>query len=333
MVGYKTMEDVAARAGVSRALVSLVMRGAPNVSDAKRQAVLEAAAELGYRPHAMARSLAQRRADMVGVLLSDLHNPFFAEIYDGLERAAGERGLRLLVSTGGRRRAGELAAVETFLGLRLDGVVLASTVLDARAIEAVASTVPVAMVSRTTRSRLVDTVVCDDGRGAELAVEHLVGLGHQRIAHIDGGSGAGARARRNGYVRAMRRLGLARHIRIEPGEFTEGAGAEAAKRLVTTGERPTAMFAANDLAAVGALSILENEGLRVPGDVSLVGFDNSALARLDAVPLTTINQPRYEMGRLTMQALIERIEGSTDLARHVLQPDLVVRASTGPPLS
>src|SRR5262245_3114677 len=200
------MEDVAARAGVSRALVSLVMRGAPNVSDAKRKAVLEAAAELGYRPNAMARSLAQRRADMVGVLLSDLHNPFFAEIYDGLDSVASERGLRLLVGTGGRRRGAERAAVETFLGLRLDGIVLASTVLDARAIEAAAHAVPVAMVSRTTRSKLVDSVVCDDGRGAELAVEHLAALGHRRIAHVDGGNGAGAATRRGGYVRAMRRL-------------------------------------------------------------------------------------------------------------------------------
>ena len=330
-MAHPTMDDVAARAGVSRALVSLVMRGAPNVSDAKRKAVNEAAAALGYRPNAMARSLAQRRADMVGVLLSDLHNPFFAEIYDGLDSVAAERGLRLLVSTGGRRRGGERAAVETFLGLRLDGVVLASTVLDARAIEAAAAVVPVAMVSRTTRSRLVDSVVCDDGRGAELAVEHLAGLGHRRIAHVDGGNGAGAASRRSGYVRAMRRLGLSRHIRIEPGEFTEAAGAEAAKRLVTTDDPPTAMFVANDLAAVGALSVLEGQGLDVPGDVSLVGFDNSALARLDAVPLTTIHQPRFEMGQLTMRALLDRIEGAAEPTRHVLQPELVVRASTGPP--
>ncbi len=328
---HPTMDDVAARAGVSRALVSLVVRDAPNVSEAKRKAVLEAAAELGYRPHAMARSLAERRANMIGVLLSDLHNPFFAEIYDGLESAASPLGLRLLASTGGRRRAWERRAVETFLDLRLDGIVLASAVLERRHIEAAARVVPVAVVSRTVRSALVDNVVCDDGRGAELAVEHLAALGHRRIAHVDGGSGAGAVARRKGYERTMRRLGFARHVRVERGEFTEEAGAEAARRLVEHGDLPTAIFASNDLAAVGALSVLEAKGLRVPDDVSVLGFDNTALARVDAVSLSTIDQPRFEMGRLTMLSLIERIRGRAGPARHVLQPELVARASTGPP--
>jgi len=328
---HPTMDDVAARAGVSRALVSLVVRDAPNVSEAKRKAVLEAAAELGYRPHAMARSLAERRANMIGVLLSDLHNPFFAEIYDGLESAASPLGLRLLASTGGRRRAWERRAVETFLDLRLDGIVLASAVLERRHIEAAARVVPVAVVSRTVRSALVDNVVCDDGRGAELAVEHLAALGHRRIAHVDGGSGAGAVARRKGYERTMRRLGFARHVRVERGEFTEEAGAEAARRLVEHGDLPTAIFASNDLAAVGALSVLEAKGLRVPDDVSVLGFDNTALARVDAVSLSTIDPPRFEMGRLTMLSLIERIGGRAGPARHVLQPELVARASTGPP--
>jgi DNA-binding LacI/PurR family transcriptional regulator len=327
---HPTMEDVAARAGVSRALVSLVMRDAPNVSDAKRKAVLDAAAELSYRPHAMARSLAQRHANMAGVLLSDLHNPFFAEIYDGLSSAASALGLQLLVGTGHRQRRGEREAVDTFLDLRLDGIVLASSVLERGHIEAAARVVPVAVVSRAVRSALVDNVVCDDGRGAELAVEHLAALGHRRIAHIDGGSGAGAVARRGGYHRTMRRLGLAARVRVERGEFTEDAGADAARRLLRDGSPPTAIFAANDLAAVGALSVLQEKGMRVPDDVSLIGFDNTALARLDAVSLTTIDQPRFEMGRLTMLTLIERIRGRREAARHVLQPELVVRSSTGP---
>lgn len=325
------MEDVAARAGVSRALVSLVMRGSRNVSDGRRRAVQAAAEELGYRPHAMARSLAERRTNMVGVMLSDLHNPFFAELFDGMEAAARARGLRLLITTGDRRPAGEWAAVESLLDLRTDGIILASTKLEAKRIDQAARIVPLALVARATRSPAVDSVVCDDVHGAELAVEHLVNLGHRRIAHIDGGTAPGARSRRTGYERAMRRAGLAANVRVRHGEFTEAAGAAAAGALLSGRNRPTAIFVANDLAAVGVLDAVEEHGLRVPVDVSVVGFDNASLARIDHIALTTIDQPRLSMGRMTMEAIIERLDGRSAAVHRTLPPSLVVRATTAPP--
>jgi len=213
----------------------------------------------------------------------------------------------------------------------MDGVILASTKLDTQRIAQAARAVPLALVARATRAPTVDSVVCDDVHGAELAVDHLVALGHRGIAHIDGGTGPGARSRRSGYERAMRRAGLASAVRVRHGEFTEAAGATAARHLLAAKRRPTAIFVANDLAAVGALSAIEEHGLRVPEDVSVVGFDNASLARIDHIALTTIDQPRFTMGQMTMKAVIERLDGRTTPVHRTLAPSLVVRATTVPP--
>lgn len=328
-----TMEDVAARAGVSRSLVSLVMQGSPGVSPHRREAVLRAAAELGYRPNAHARNLARRTTRTVGVLLSDLHNPFFAEVYDGIESAASEAGFKLLANTGGQRPAGEREAVGTLLELRVDGIILAGARLPSSDIVAAAREVPVALVTRVVRDRSVDWVTSDDAHGAELALEHLAALGHRRIVHVDGGRGAGAAARRNGYRRAMARLGLADHARVVHGDFTEVSGVAAAREIVKGPEPlPTAVFAANDLCAAGVLSELDDLGLAVPDDVSVVGYDNTALAGLHTIDLTTIDQPRLAMGRQAMRAVLDRIEDrGREPLRSVLPPSLVARSTSGPP--
>ena len=322
-----TMDDVARRAGVSRALVSLVMHDSPKVSPERRTAVLAAAAELGYSPHVLARQLASRTSTVLAVLVSDLHNPYFADVVEAVEATARGAGLDMILSTGGRRPAGERRAVETMLGFRPAGLVLLSPVVPTAVLEAASATTPVAVVERSVHLPGVDTVT-DDGRaGSRLAVEHLAALGHRDVVHLDGGQGAQSSTRRRGFVEAMTDLGL--EPRVEPSEYTEEGGAAAVGRLLASGRPFTAVVAANDVNAIGAMTALEDAGLRVPEDVSLVGYDNTSLAALRHVGLTTVDQPRAELGRLAVEAVVGRLrEGRTTPVRHRLRPTLVVRSTT-----
>src|SRR5229473_831963 len=290
-----TIIDVAKLAGVSKSAVSRVIRGESSVSPSSRTAVIAAAEELGYRANAVARSLVQRRTYNVGVMVSDLHNIFFAEVLDGLYAAAAERGYRALITTGNRDPFAEERAVEQLLELRADGVVLAGARLGADVVAAAARSVPIALVGSDLRLPNVDVVVDDDFEGARLAVKHLVELGHHDIALIEGGY-------------------------------------DGARRLLGHGRRPTAIFASNDQSAVGALNAIQEAALDVPRDISLMGYDNTALAALGHISLTTIHQPRRQIGEMAMTAVLRRIERPRLKAqRHVLAPKLVVRATTAKP--
>ncbi len=331
-MAHTTMEDVARRAGVSRSLVSLVMRDSPHVSAERRERVRAAAEELGYSPNAMARGLASRQSGMVAVLLNDLHNPFFAETFDGLVEAADAQGYRLVLGAGSDRRQAELTAMRGFLEYRPDGIILVSPRLPAGSIATVAEQVPMVVVGRRVRADGVDSVMTDEDRAAHLVIEHLRELGHERIVHVDGGRGAGAGPRRSAYRKAMAAAGLGRFVEVLPGDFSEQAGTDAAASLVARRTVPTAVFAANDLVAVGAIDSLERNGYDVPKDVSVVGFDNTFFARLGHVSLTTVDQPRELMGRLALELLTARMRSRRKASELVLtEPALVVRGTTAAP--
>ncbi|MDN0200086.1 LacI family transcriptional regulator [Streptomyces sp. S.PNR 29] len=329
------MEDVAERAGVSRSLVSLVLRDSPKVSRDKREAVLRAVTELNYRTNSAARSLAERRSRAVGVLLNDLHQPWFADMLGGLTPPLHARGQRLLLGDGQLNRLTDEALTATFLEMGIDGLVLAGTMPQSPNITKMAGEVPTVVVgSRDMDAPCVDTVANDDTAGGALATRHLIELGHTRIAHISAPTGAVGTLRQQAYENEMRAHGLGAHIAVEPADLTEETGYRAALRLLSRTEPPTAIFAANDLSCMGALAAAAELGIAVPDRLSLVGYDNSHLAKLRTICLTSVDGAAVEVGRQAAEALLARIEEPARPATtRLITPALQVRGSTAPPPS
>lgn len=320
------LQDVADRAGVSRALVSIVVRNAPGASEATRARVMAVAAELGYRPDVNARLLARRRSRLLGVTVQ-LGHPFHADVVTSLYDCAEQRGYELALSATVPGRD-ERRAVDTLLGYRSEGLILLAGDAPEATLAAVGHRVPVVVMARRVRSTAVDVVRTADDVGVGRAVAHLVALGHTAITHVDGRRTAGAGDRRRGYRTAMRRYRLAEQV--VTGGQSEEDGARAGRQLLD-GEPPTAVICYNDRCAVGLMDVLIRAGIRVPDDISVIGFDDSHLARLSHINLTTVAQDVAEMATLTVRRLVARLEdGPAEAGREsVLPPRLVIRGSTG----
>jgi DNA-binding LacI/PurR family transcriptional regulator len=325
-----TIRQVADRAGVSKSLVSLVLRGSANVSEPKRAAVLAAIDDLGYRPNAAARNLTSRRSNTIGVLLNDLRNPWFVDCLDGLASVLHGKGMRMYLADARLDRAMGDSLTAGFLESRVDGLVIVGTVSPSPALEDAAATVPtVVAASRDIDLPNVDVVANDDVAGTRLAVEHLLGLGHRRIAHLSGTSGEVARLRRETFVDVMTDAGLEPHV--ERTDMTEDGGYRAGVRLLAAPNPPSAVFAVNDIACVGALSAADELGVRVPAQLSLVGYDNTHLAAIRHLSLTTVDNASYEVGRRAAEALLHRIEvPAREATVELIAPHLQIRGSSGP---
>lgn len=329
-----TQADVAAHAGVSRALVSLVLQDSPKVSPERRDAVLSSMRELGYRPNAAARHLG-RRTRTLGVMVEDLHNPFFAEVIDGVQSAASERGLRVLINTGMRNPSVELSAVEAFLEFRVDGIILIAPLLDDERVVDAGRVTPTVLVGRTVESEFVDSVHTDEIEGAYLATRHLIELGHRYILHVDtfeGAQSSSSRGRRQGYVQAMSDFGLSD---LAQSVFDDSPRGELMYGLrdvpmpdgwLVKGHCPTALFGYNDLVALGAY---QRVSARFPEvELAVVGYDNTALAALGRVPMTSVDQPRKLMGEEAVAMIVERADGRTVARTRVFEPRLEVRSTS-----
>ncbi|MET3920110.1 LacI family DNA-binding transcriptional regulator [Arthrobacter sp. UYEF20] len=328
-----TILDVAAAAGVSKSVVSLVLRGTGYVSEAKRAAVERAVIELGYRPNAAARALSESRSRTVGVVLNDMRNPWFVSAVEGLNGRLNEYGLQMVM--GDFRldsRSGE-SLLKKLLEMNIEGLVLVGTMPDSPGLTAAAAQIPtVALGAPSGPGPTVTVVTNDDAAGARLAVAHLVSLGHRNIAHVGAPATAVGAARQRGYAAEMAAAGLADFIRTMPGDLTEEAGYSAGLELLSGADRPTAVFAVNDMAALGVMSAAEERGLSVPADLSVAGYDNTPLASLRRISLTSVDTASFAAGQRAAELLIVRLESGAALPRdELLPPVLEVRGSTAAP--
>lgn len=320
-----TLHDVAQRAGVSRALVSIVMRDAPGASEATRERVRRAADEIGYRPDPRARMLRSQRSNLLGVVFT-AGQEFHAGLVDGVYRAAEILGYDVLLSCVTPHH-NEVRAVRTLLDDRVEALVLIGSGLPARELVEIDTRLPVTVVARKVRG--VDAVRSDDAFGATLAVDHLADLGHTAVTYLDGGRAAGAAERRKGFRASTAAAGI--EATIADGGITERDGAAAATRLLEHPHLPTAVFAFNDRCALGFIDVAIRAGVRIPQDVSVVGFDDSPLAGLAHVDLTTVGQDTAQLAELAVSRAVERIDTTSGRVDLVCEPKLVVRSSTAAP--
>lgn len=326
-----TIEDIARQVGVSPSTVSRVLNGSKRVAEDKRALVLAAIEQHQYRPNAVARGLVSGRSMTIGVLMQDITSPFFARMVSGIEQGLDKGEYRpMFASTHWRseNQQDETRSLHLLLERRVDGmIVLASSIPDDD-LRAVAAQVPLIIVARCVEGLEAQCVYVDNEGGAYRATRYLIGLGHTRIAHIAGTSGhPDARARKTGYCRALMDAGLPVDERlIVESQFTEESGLAAVEELLTRGERFTAIFAANDQTAYGAMLALFNHGYRIPADMSLVGFDDQFLSTYTLPPLTTVRQPSIEMGRAAAEGLLRLLNNEAPMLPH-FPTDLIIRKS------
>ncbi|MFJ7269086.1 LacI family DNA-binding transcriptional regulator [Streptomyces sp. NPDC099050] len=333
-----TITDVARHAGVSTAAVSKVLRNAYGSSPAMREKVNAAMAELDYRPHAAARGM-RGRTYTVGVLLDNIRNAFFADILDGIHDELHGSAYTVMIGAAGFGAEAQTRTVRAMVDRQMDGLVLIAPGCPRPEVLATAATTPTVVIGHHDTADAHDSVVDADGVGAGLVVDHLAGLGHRDIALVSAsGTKAGAWRRTpeavltSGYLAAMEHHGLGAHARVQHAAYSDEGGFEAGTALLTAQRRPTAIMAGADVAALGIYRAAYDLGLRIPRDLSLVGYNNTALAALAPVQLTSVDQAGHTMGSTAARMLIDRVEGRRDRAMQTtMTPRLVVRGSTTAP--
>ncbi|ADI05390.1 LacI family transcriptional regulator [Streptomyces bingchenggensis BCW-1] len=329
------IKEVARQAGVSVGTVSNVINRPESVSEETRARVLATIERLGYVRSESARQLRAGRSRIISLLVLDMANPFFVDVASGAERAAREAGLGVMVCNSAQSSEEEAEYLALFSEQRVRGVLVTPADISGRNLESFRRHgIPFVFVDRVVPSAEGCSVSVDDVTGGTLAARHLLDQGHRSIAYVSGPMQlAQCHDRRTGAVRALREAGLdddaLRHVEVE--RLDVAAGRDAGARLLGMSPRPTAVFCANDLLALGVLQALYGAGVSVPGDVALVGYDDIEFAAAAAVPLTSVRQPAFRMGRTAAELLIEETGEAADAHRHqriVLQPELVVRGSS-----
>jgi LacI family transcriptional regulator len=328
-----TLAQVARKAGVSSATVSRVLNNASIVKNTTRARVMRAAKELNYHPNLHARSLAQGQSRTLGIILSNMENPFFFDIFQVLESYARARGYEAVVANTGYRSEQLVSSVRLMIGWRVAAIAAIVSEMDEDLIQTITdSRVPCVFYDVGKPSRNITNVRVDYRKGVEKTVEYLHELGHERIAFIGHHAALGPiNERRSAFLDAVSKFASRAQVRVSDAADGLQGGRQAARELLASGFQPTAILCVNDFMAVGVLRELRERGIRVPQDVSVTGFDNISLSEFCSPPLTTVHIPREQIGRMIFESLVPDAKKSRPKGREILiDPELVVRESTGP---
>ncbi|WP_353827701.1 LacI family DNA-binding transcriptional regulator [Agromyces sp. SYSU T0242] len=323
-----TRDDVARHAGVSVAVVSYVVNDGPRtVAEETRRRVLESIRELGYRPNAMARALKRGRSELIGLVVSDTTNPFFAEYGHAIEEAASERGLSVIFSNSALAQSQERDLVQKLVSRQVDGLLLASTQDEPELGPALDGEVPVVLLDRASAMPGLVTIGTDFRAASARAVEHLIEHGHHRIGMVSGYTGGRTTSDREaGWADALRSAGLERGPLVREAYGRDG-GYDAGRRILREPEPPTAIFASSDLLAIGLVRAAHEAGVDIPSQLAVISFDGSAESQYSWPPLTTMRQPVRQMARAAVDALAGR--PAEHHGHEVFESELIIRVSCG----
>lgn len=327
-----TIYDIARLAGVSTATVSKVFNQSGSISEKTKKKVLDISKELNYQPNVIASALTGKKTFTIGLLIPDMVNPFFAELARNVEDRAHELGFNLVICNTDNDMKKEIKYVQLLRQKSVDGIIVATGVRNDEFLkELVVQHVPIALIAREMSVLTASTVLVDDFAGGYNATSHLIELGHKRIAIIaESMSVSSSKERVRGYKHALEEAGLSYdEDLILSTDFTIEAGRSMALELLSRKHRPTAIFACNDLLAIGAMQAAKENGIKIPDDLSVVGFDNTILASITDPPMTTVAQPIRAMGHQVVDLITEEINQTNKIKqRIVLLPELIIRSST-----
>src|SRR5450631_711309 len=333
-----TIKDVARESGVNISTVSRALNNGYGVNDQTREHVISVAARLNYRPNRIARGLVTGRSHSLGLIVSDIRNPFFAEVARGAEDAARTANCDLVLCNSDLDPDKQMQYVQSLSEKRIDGIMMNSVSMLSREQQAelAASGVPIVLLNRPATNHTFSTVCADNESGGALAAQYLLGLGHRKIAHLTGPRQHGNLSdRTRGFVRALQSAENPVQPIVLHGKFNFEGGTELAGKLLDAHPDVTAIFAANDVMAFGVVKTALDRGLRIPEDLSLIGFDNIGFSAVVHPPLTTIHQPKYEMGSAAVDILLRlaRDKGKQMPEHRRLGVELIERQSCKQPLA
>lgn len=333
------IKDIARLANVSHTTVSRALNNKSRIRQETKEKILSIAKELGYRPNLIARSLVMRRSKTLGLVITNISNPFYTELAQGIEKTATQWGYNIILCSTQSDISNEKQYIEMLRSKGVDGIIFSSAHMQDSNIVALAEEgFPIVLVNRRTYHPLVkekvDYIGVDNILGGYLAVEHLIRLGHQRIGVIGGSSESSVGVERlEGGKRALQTYGIVqREDYFIEGNFLKTSGYEGGKQFLNMSERPTAVFATNDYMALGVYQAFLEAGLRIPEDVALIGFNDIEFTAIKGVELTTIGQKKFEMGAIAVERLVARIEkgDASILPKEILlTPELIIRKTCG----